>query len=241
MPIRALLLAAALVVPAASAAAQVVIRPERPPVRVAGQEAWYRAGEPITFRGDLFYPAGAQVFFNASVMVLAGEFRGVPLYVVPTVETDSLVYVPIGGGLMQPYERPRSGDLAGTSGSRTPSFPPETPSPVAEPVVPVGTAGLAPLPGPAGDSTLAAAAARTAPASRVITIAPSGTTRGRGIWIDWNGHSWRAAGGSVRVGPQFVAIGVFNGRTVYRGPDDRTIWVETVQGLATPWKRSPEQ
>jgi hypothetical protein len=237
MPLRALLLAAALTVPAVPAAAQAVIRPEPAPARVAANEAWYRAGEPIRFRGELVYPGGAQVFFNAGVMVLAGEYRGVPLYVDPTVETNSIVYVPVGGGLMQPYERPRTGDLAGTSGSRTPSFPPETPSPVAEAPVPAGTAGVLPPGGVIAESALVRAAARPAGASRVITIAPNGTSRGRGVWIDWNGQSWRASGAAVRVGPQFVAIGTLNGRTVYRGADDRTIWIETVHGLASPWRR----
>ena len=238
MPFRALLLAAVLGGVPAISTAQAVIRPEREPARVAGQEAWYRAGQPILFRGELFYPAGAQIFFNASVMVLAGEYRGIPLYVDPTLETNSLVYLPIGNGIMQPYERPRAGDLAGTSGSRTPSFPPETPSPVAEATTPVGTAGVTPPPPPVGDATVGSAAATlggAAPA-RTITIAPAGSTRGRGIWIDWNGQSWRSSGAAVRVGPQFVVIGTFNGRNVYRGPDDRTIWIETVQGLASPWR-----
>ena len=234
MPFRALLLAAVLSGVPVMSSAQVVIRPEREPARVAGQEAWYRAGLPIHFQGALFYPAGAQVFFNANVMVHSGEYRGIPLYVIPTEETGSIVYLPIGNGLMQPYERPRAGDLAGTSGSRTPSFPPETPSPVAE-AVPVGTSGVSAPPPPVGDVTLAAAV-RT-PASRVVTIAPQGASKGRGMWIDWNGESWRASGGTVRVGPQMVAIGTLNGRTVYRGPDARTIWIETVQGLASPWRR----
>ena len=72
--------------------------------------------------------------------------------------------------------------------------------------------------------------------SRVVTIAPS-ASRGRGMWLQWNGQAWRASGAAVRVGPQFVAIGTLNGRTVFRGPDgDGTIWVETAQGLASPWK-----
>ena len=232
---RALLLAAVFGLLATAAPAQVVIRPEREPARVAGQEAWYRAGEPILHRGEVYYPAGAQIFFNPTVMVFAGEYRQIPLYVDPTIETGSIVYLPIGNGLVQPYERPRAGDLAGTSGSRTPSFPPDTPSPIADATVPVGTAGLAPPPPPVGDA-VPAAAVRPAP-SRVVTIAPSGTARGRGIWIDWNGQSWRAGGSAVRVGPQFTAIGTFNGRTVDRGADERTIWIETVQGLASPWRR----
>src|SRR5688500_5344714 len=197
MRFRALLMAAVVAAPVA-AQAQIVIRPEREPARVAADEAWYRAGDPVTWRGELFYPAGAQVFFNATLMVLAGEYRGVPLYVDPTIETGSIVYVPIGSRLMQAYERLRAGDPAGTSGSRPPPFPPE----------------------------IASAAGQASEAAR-----------GRGMWLQWNGQAWRASGAAVRVGPQFVAIGTLNGRTVYRGPDgEGTIWVETAQGLASPWK-----
>lgn len=238
MPSRALLVAVALAASSAPLFAQVTIRPEREPARVAGQEAWYRAGEPVAYRGELFYPAGAQVFFNASVMVLAGEYRGVPVYVDPTIETGSIVYLPIGNGTMQPYERLRAGDLAGTSGSRTPSFPPETASALGEPSVAVGAAGVIPPAPPIGDASLAAAASRAGPApARTVTIAPDGTSRGRGIWIEWDGRAWHAAGAAVRVGPQFVPIGTFNGRTVFRGPGPgTTIWIETAQGLASPWR-----
>lgn len=237
MRVGALLIAAALATLPAAAAAQVTMRPEREPARVAGQEAWYRAGEPVLYRTERFYPAGAQVFFNPTVMVLAGEFRGVPIYVDPTEEAGSIVYVPIGNGLMQPYERLRAGDLAGTSGSRTPSFPPETSSPLGESVA-VGTAGVMPPAPPVGDAALATpAVARARAAARMTTIA-SGSSRGRGIWIEWDGRAYRAAGGSVRVGPQLVPIGTFNGRTVFRGPEGgTTIWIETAQGLASPWRR----
>jgi hypothetical protein len=237
MRFRALLAAAVLSVPAL-VQAQVVIRPEREPVRVAGDEAWYRAGEPVTYRGELFYPAGAQVFFNATVMVMAGQYRGVPLYADPTIETGSIVYVPIGGGLMQPYERLRAGDLAGTSGSRAPSFPPETASALGQESVAVGTAGVLPPAPPVGAAASTAAAAPVIAPSRVVTIAPSGSSAGSGIWVRWDGAAWRASGAAVRVGPQFVPIGTFNGRTVYRGPQgDGTIWIETSQGLAAPWRR----
>jgi len=83
----------------------------------------------------------------------------------------------------------------------------------------------------------APAVARARPAARMTTIA-SGSSRGRGIWIEWDGRAYRAAGGSVRVGPQLVPIGTFNGRTVFRGPEGgTTIWIETAQGLASPWRR----
>lgn len=220
------------------AQAQVVIRPERAPARVAGQEAWYLAGEPVMFRGELYYPAGAQIFFDPTVMVFAGEYRGIPLYMDPTVETNSIVLLPIGSGLLQPYERLRTRDLAGTSGSRTPSFPPGMPSPIGEEGVAVGTASAVAPPAPVGDATIAAARRRAPAASTVVTIAPSGTSRGGGIWIDWNGQSWRAGGSAVRVGPQLVPIGTFNGRTVYRGTAEDTIWIQTQQGLAVPWTKN---
>ena len=238
MRLKALLLVGLVGIAPSALSAQVVIRPEREPARVAGQEAWYRAGDPVTFRGERFYPAGAQVFFNPSVMVLAGEFRGVPLYLDPTIETGSIVYVPIGNGTMQPYERLRSGDLAGTSGSRSPSFPPETSSALGQETVAVGTAGVIPPAPPVGDAPAAAAASRAAAEQKVVTIAPASGARGRGLWIQWDGQSWRASGAAVRVGPQMVPVGTFNGRTVYRGPQgDGTIWIETSQGIASPWRR----
>lgn len=238
MRFKALLLVVMVGMVPGALSAQVVMRPEREPERVAGQEAWYRAGEPVTFRGERFYPAGAQVFFNASVMVLAGEYRGVPVYLDPTVETGSIVYLPIGNGVMQPYERLRSGDLAGTSGSRSPSFPPETSSAIGQESVAVGTAGVIPPAPPVGDKIVTPAPVRASTRQKEVTIAPASGARGRGLWIRWDGQSWRAAGAAVRVGPQMVPIGTFNGRTVYRGPQgDGTIWIETSQGIASPWRR----
>lgn len=237
MAFRALLAAVALAASSSFAAAQTVIRPEPAPARVAANEAWYRAGQPVIYRGDAFYPAGAQVFFNGNVMVMVGEFRGVPVYVDPTIETGSIVYIPIGGGVMQPYEKLRAGELAGTSGSRTPSFPPEPATSLEMPPQPVGTAGTI-VPAPAASVTAAVPAVPRAPAAgRVITIAPNTSPRGRGIWIAWNGEQWRPSGAAVRVGPQLVPIGTYNGRNVYRGAADGTIWIETAQGLATPWRR----
>ena len=238
MTIRALLVAAALTLPHA-AAAQTVMRAETAPTVVAGDAAWYRAGEPVLHRGELYYPGGAQTFFDGHIMVLVGEFRGVPLYADPTIETGSMVYVPVSGKLLQPYERLRDGELAGTSGSRTPSYPPATPSPIVpaeddlRPVATVGTRVPSP---PQRD-----AAGRVLPPAQPVgveTIAPSPAVRGRGIWIEWDGAAWSAAGSAVRIGPQLTAIGTFNGRTVFRGPGGAgTIWIETAQGLATPWRR----
>ena len=63
-------------------------------------------------------------------MVRSGFSRGVPLYSRTTIEPYSVVFVPIGGGMMQPYERRRTGEIAGTSGSTVSALPVEIPSAV---------------------------------------------------------------------------------------------------------------
>src|SRR5581483_11482782 len=111
---RAVIAVLALLV-AVPATAQVQTRPTDPPLVTAANESWYLNGEPIQFAGELYYRAGAAVFFNGNTMVRSGHYNGVPLYTDTTVEPFSIVLVPIGRGLMQPYEKPRRGDLAGTT------------------------------------------------------------------------------------------------------------------------------
>src|SRR5688572_3085929 len=108
---------------AAPAAAQIQSRPTDPPLVTAANESWYQLREPVQFAGDLYYPAGAVQFFNGNTMVRTGHYNGVPLYADATVEPYSVILVPVSRGLMQPYEKLRRGDLAGTTGSRAPSFP----------------------------------------------------------------------------------------------------------------------
>src|SRR5258705_6620306 len=175
---------------AAPAAAQIQSRPTDAPIVTAENESWYVNGEPIQFAGDLFYQAGADVFFNGNTMVRSGNFNGVPLYTDTTREPYSVVFVPIGRGLMQPYERPRQGNLAGTTASRTPSFPGGAPAsgaslpqagsaPTAPPTTigaigvyapesAVGTSGTA-VPSPVGTGGLAAPAPRAMPNPQTLT------------------------------------------------------------------------
>jgi hypothetical protein len=96
---------------------QVVYQPTTVPTITADDESWYLNGEAITYAGNVYYPAGAQIYFNATEMVRSGFFMGIPLYTRPTIEPYSVVYVPLQGGRMQPYQRPRTGELTGTSGS----------------------------------------------------------------------------------------------------------------------------
>ena len=50
----------------------------------AENERWYLEGQPITFQGGLYYPAGAPVFFNGNEMARTGDYLGVPLYLLAT-------------------------------------------------------------------------------------------------------------------------------------------------------------
>jgi hypothetical protein len=98
---------------AAPAVAQVQSRPTDAPIVTANNESWYTNREPIQFAGDLYYPAGAAMFFDGNTMVRSGHYNGVPLYTDTTLEPYSVVYVPLERGVMQPYERLRQGSLAG--------------------------------------------------------------------------------------------------------------------------------
>jgi hypothetical protein len=103
--------------------AQPSLQPTPKPIVTAENEAWYQAGVPITVAGNTYYPTGPLVHFNGNEMVRSGHFQGIPLYSRTTLEPYSFVFAPLSGGLMQPYERKRSGDIADTVGSLTPSFP----------------------------------------------------------------------------------------------------------------------
>ena len=115
---RVFTIAAFLIVSGAiHAGAQVMSTPTPAPIVTAEAESWYLNGDPITFSGNFYYPAGAQIPFNSNEMVRSGFFAGVPLYTRTTEEPFSRVYVPLSRGFMQPYMRPRTGDVIGTAGS----------------------------------------------------------------------------------------------------------------------------
>src|SRR5438552_7139877 len=112
-----------LLLTAAPLAAQIQSRPTDPPIVTAVNESWYQLREPIQYAGDVYYPAGPTVFFNGNTMVRTGNYNGVPLYADTTLEPYNVVFVPVSRGVLQPYERRRRGDFAGTTASRAPSFP----------------------------------------------------------------------------------------------------------------------
>jgi hypothetical protein len=235
------------------AAAQATWQPTPPPVVTADNEGWYRDAEPIEWSGEFYYPAGTPQYFNPYQMVRSGSYRGIPLYTDTTREPYSIVLVPIANGRLQPYERRRSGALAGTIGSTTPSFPIDM---AAEGV----SVEPAIMPQAAAPPTFARAydvgpdvevgsvvaprevvgtGGRTVPppTNHVMesVVPPSGVN---GIWINYQGHRWYEAGKAVEYSAtDFREVGSYRGWTVYARPNDpKTIYVATTPGHLAPYR-----
>jgi hypothetical protein len=149
----------------------------------------------------------------------------VPLYTDTTIEPYSIVYVPIQRGLMQPYERPRQGVLAGTVASRTPSFPVRITSSTLLPQAPAAPTALpAPIgaisvytPEPPPTAVLPIVAPLAITTSAGLTTQPrsdtsvSFATIGRptsndGVWIRYLGEKWTSAGAAVPITPDSFRV-----------------------------------
>jgi hypothetical protein len=255
---RQLFLAVAITLAPQLAAAQSTWQPTPPPLVTAENESWYRLGAPIEWNGDVYYPAGAPQAFDPYAMVRAGSYRGIPLYTDATLEPNSIVFVPISGRRVQPYEHLRAGMLADTTGSRTPSFPPQ--SSAALDVMPGGFVAQAPAPPtfarPYDVVTPGAVTATSAPVAAVGTsnaqTQPAATT-GRGsvsrrvataippkgintAWIEYDGNRWIADGKATARTPDLHEIGRYHGFPVYvRGTNRSTIYVPSTADLVVPF------
>lgn len=213
--------------------AQMTMQPTARPIVTAENEPWFVAGAPIVHAGITYYPAGAMVHFNANEMVRGGHFQGVPLYTRTTIEPYSLVFVPVAGGLMQPYERRRDGDLAGTTGSSAPSFPVVHPMEQAGldyvPGVGIVQAAAPPLSyGVYIDRAEAGAGSRDAAATVGTTGGqppiPSGPLVSarrpeglNGVYVEYGGTRYFADGPAVAFDPaRFTRVGEYRGFPVYR-------------------------
>ena len=236
---RGVLAATLLTCASSSAMAQATWQPTPAPTVTAENEAWYQAAEPIMFSDAYYYRAGAAVFFNRYQMVRTGSYRGIPLYADSTQDAFSIVYIPIGNGLMQPYERRRNGPLAGTTGNRAPSFPTSIaaeeeidrstePEPVSREVYPapeaVPTVGRSIVEAP-----------RSAPGS---VVRPKGIN---GVWITFHGEKWFSDGKAVPLTARFSRAGEYRGFPVYRRPDEPgKIYVPTSDGMVAPYSTRRE-
>lgn len=243
---------------AAPTHAQVQSRPTDAPLVTADNEFWYINREPIQFAGDVYYPAGATVFFNGNTMVRSGHYNGVPTYADTTLEPYSIVYVPVARGLMQPYERLRQGNIAGTAASRTPSFPVRVTTSTAS--LPQAAAAPTALPVPIGAIS---AYTPEAPATPIVAATPLAiTTSGNpqpqanavtaitlssigrpasndGVWIPYLGEKWISAGPAVPITPDsFRVVGSYEGFPVFsrRDASEQVIYIPTRAGLAAPYR-----
>jgi hypothetical protein len=238
--------------------AQVFVQPTAYPRFTAANAAWQLRGDPVFHAGAFYYPAGPTVFFDGNVMMRTGTYEGVALYEDATITPFTIVYVPIGGNVVRPYERRREGELAGTVGSRTPSFPIQRDGEVSVAAGQSGTTGLitppryegerlvipeSPGPTGTGGSILADVSApegvtpirRIAPRGAVPTILQ--------VWVPYAGARWYSAGAAVSYSPdRFVRIGDYRGFPVYRpvgGPADVIYIPSVADGPVAPYKKTP--
>jgi hypothetical protein len=238
----------------APAHSQIALRPAPAPAITADDAAWYLSREPIVLDGHPYFPTGPVVHFMPHEMARTGWVEGVPLYVRTTREPRSVVYVPIAGGLMRPYERRRDGDLAGTTGSTVPSFPVLLPA--AERLDPDPRRAPAP---PTGHpvSTIGfvrerlSPVGRMAPSTDIVPVTPppaepvlrtARVPEGlNAIFVDYASTRWFAAGPAVPFDSERVRpVGDYHGFPVFADagrPD--TIYIPVVEGppgLMTPYR-----
>jgi hypothetical protein len=228
------------------------------PEVTAATASWQVNSEPIMIGGLIFYPTREHRAFDGQLMAQVGVYEGVPIFADATMEPWSLVYVPIGRERMRTFERARTGELAGTSGSRSPSFA-TMPSITAEAVTPVnpgppsiatqrpvGTAGSPAgtvgspvatagsiVPRPADTETTAANIPERSRVTRtrLETIPRSIAATSGGVWLDFNGARWYSAGSAVPyVADRFTPVGTYRGFRVYRANSGNRdrIWVSVV-------------
>jgi len=238
----------------AAASAQATHRPTRAPIVTAENERWYLEGQPITYGGSVYYPAGAAVFFNPYEMARSGDYKGIPLYAMKTRDPFDVVFVPVGSGLLKPYERRRDGDVAGTVGNSAPSFPvdrdyeptqwDEVPQAAGPPVLrqfyPIDdynavSGGVAPLAESGAVETTAVADQPRGPLTTALK--PTGLNA---FYIDYHGRRWFSNGRAVLLDPAKLArSGEYHGFAVYASDaPTETIYVavaNTTSGLLTPY------
>lgn len=163
-------------------------------------------------------------------MVMSGHFQGIPLYARTTIEPYSVVYVPLSGGLMKPYERRRAGDLAGTVGSRAPSFPvvrswevpapaPQTPGP--PPIVRAPVDGTDPGFVTAEQPRAVGTAGRGV-ALPARAVATGGTPRRDiALFVEFGGRRWFSAGAAAPLDrARMTRVGERHGLPVYADARD---------------------
>ena len=161
-------------------------------------------------------------------MFREGDYNGVPLYADSTIEPYSVVLVPVGRNLMRPYERIRSGDLAGTTGSRAPSFPGVSERAPREMAIAAGSPSSLPQPTDEVDVLATERAVGTTgrlaePAARAVgevTAPRTPPRRGRpfsydSVSVQFRGEKWVMAGPMTELPSGLVQVAEYKGFPVY--------------------------
>jgi hypothetical protein len=171
------------------------------------------SGVPLVYQGGLYYPSGPTVFFDGSLMVRVGTFRGVPIYLDPSHDPVNVVLVPVGAKLMRPYERTQ-GDIQGDLVVPDPPEFPDQPEWIArEPYFrqldsrPLGRFAP-PFRPPVGAPSAPAVPFPRGPASR-------------GVWIAFNGQTWTPTAPGPERTSRLRVIGNYFDFPVYQDPARR--------------------
>jgi hypothetical protein len=220
------------------------------PEVTAAAADWQVNSEPIVVNGLVYYPTRGFRIFDPSVMMQTGVYKGVPIYADVTLEVYSIAYVPVTRSNLRAYERKREGELAGTTGSRTPSFPVDIASDtvresagrVANTTDIAGATGTGgrtmPTPSPAVGTTRASDSGRRRQPLMQSVPRPVGSN---GVWLEFNGVRWYADGPAVSFTPnRFEPVGEYRGFPVYRDKNSgkSEIWVSVVKdGPVAPYEK----
>ena len=116
------LLLMAVLLPNIGAAQGVYVVPNQYPQVTAANAFWQLRGDPVFHAGTFYYPAGPSVYFDGNVMMRTDTFQGVPIYEDATQLPFTVLYIPIGGNVVRPYERRRKWQEAQEVGRRRSRF-----------------------------------------------------------------------------------------------------------------------
>jgi len=233
-----LFLTVAVLLPTTGNAQVYRFRTPSPEVTAAAAD-WQIRGEPIMVEGVLYYPTRETRFFDGQVMAQVGIYQRVPVYADATLEPYSVLYVPVGRETMRMYERKRDRELAGTTGSRTPSFPVESPA-TREPREPIVGTPRSIEAGPASAAGTSIAPDRGRAGRSLIESIPRPAAT-NGVWLEFDGARWYSAGPATSFSPdRFEPVGEYRGFPVYRDKMGKKngIWVAVVKdGPVAPYEK----
>jgi hypothetical protein len=241
----------------AAVQAQTVAQYTAPPQVSADAEPWFRAGSPIAWNGELYYPAGPPEAFDPYGMTRVGSYSGIPLYMDRNPANANIVLVPIAGGRVQPYLAPAMAAAAPNALRLTPEgyvaqgpIPPSLAGGYSASRVPRRMSPAVPVVAPSVGRTTPLSAKAPGPvatAGRVTTVTNSSVPGARpqginGAWLNFDGRRYVSAGTAVPLSSDFIQAGEHRGWPVYRrAGDTTTIYVPMTSDMVAPFKPGESQ